>query len=373
MRVAVVSHAFWQNRLNADASRGWQVHHPERQRLHGRRRRAAAVRRRGGRSGAGSLGAHGAAAGSAAADGRSARALGNADLLGARGPRWLSAVGRLKPGSDLAQTLAGLDVVARRLQAAYPDTNAPRTFNAVPLGEGPGVRASSRAAAPAARRVRRCSCCSSPAPTSRACCSPAACPAVARWPIRMAVGAGQSRLVRQWLTESVLLALFGRPRRRRARELGRAAPAPRGNSGNRAISVVNGRVLAFTFAVAAGSGILFGLAPVLQTLRGEHDFRASRRRGRCRHGQPRRTPAAGVRGVPGCGEPHAARGRRPFPADASQRARRRSRLRPRFDAGGRHQPGRARVLSRRRDEWRTSKYWNGCDRRPVSPRPARRA
>ncbi len=40
--------------------------------------------------------------------------------------------------------MAGLDVVARRLQAAYPDTNAPRTFNIVPLGEGPGVRASTR-------------------------------------------------------------------------------------------------------------------------------------------------------------------------------------------------------------------------------------
>ena len=73
VRVAVVSHAFWQNRLNADASVVGKSITLNGSALYSRWRRAAAVRRRGGRSRAGCLGAHGAAAGGAAADCRSAQ------------------------------------------------------------------------------------------------------------------------------------------------------------------------------------------------------------------------------------------------------------------------------------------------------------
>jgi macrolide transport system ATP-binding/permease protein len=72
------------------------------------------------------------------------RSLGGSDLLGQRGPRWLNMVARVRPDTTEAHRAAGLDVLARRLQAEYPQTNQPRTFNAVPLGEGPGVRTSSR-------------------------------------------------------------------------------------------------------------------------------------------------------------------------------------------------------------------------------------
>ena len=184
------------------------------------------------RTGAGGLGADGAAAGSATADCWFARSLGSADLLAARGPRWLSAVARLKPGSDLAQTAAGLDVVARRLQAAYPETNATRAFNAVPLGEGPGVRASSRpllrllGAAVAARS------------SHRMCQRRESAPRAQRVPTPRGSGANGRRrwtlAPRSPMVDRVRAAFAARrPRRRRARQLGSAAAPHRRHSGNR--------------------------------------------------------------------------------------------------------------------------------------------
>src|SRR4029450_2497943 len=72
------------------------------------------------------------------------RALGGSDLLGQRGPRWLSMVARIRPDVSEGQRAAALDLLAGRLRAEYPQTNGPRAFNAVPLGEGPGVRTSAR-------------------------------------------------------------------------------------------------------------------------------------------------------------------------------------------------------------------------------------
>ena len=82
----------------------------------------------------------------------------------------------------------------------------------------------------------------------------------------MAVGAGRARLVRQWLTESILLALIG--------SIGGlliawwGAPLLHQFGIPPAVSLgVTSRVFLFTLAVAVGSGLLFGFAPVLQTVR----------------------------------------------------------------------------------------------------------
>ena len=87
--------------------------------------------------------------------------------------------------------------------------------------------------------------------------------------LRAAIGAGRGRLVRQLLTESLLIATLGGAAGALIGWLGlrallAAAPAdlPRLQS-----IVIDGRVLLFTAAIALGTGIAFGLIPALQAAR----------------------------------------------------------------------------------------------------------
>jgi putative ABC transport system permease protein len=91
--------------------------------------------------------------------------------------------------------------------------------------------------------------------------------------IRVAMGAGRARIVRQLLTESVLLSLAGAVVGSAAGILGirallsvNAANLPRvGEEG--ALVGLDWRVLVFTILVAVATGLLFGLIPALQTSR----------------------------------------------------------------------------------------------------------
>jgi hypothetical protein len=47
--------------------------------------------------------------------------------------RWLLAVAKLKPGVEIAQAQSSMDVVARRLEQAYPDTNKGLGIRVMPL------------------------------------------------------------------------------------------------------------------------------------------------------------------------------------------------------------------------------------------------
>jgi predicted permease len=186
------------------------------------------------------------------------RSLGHSRLLEVRGMRWMNIIGRLPEGGSVAQAGSGAEVVARRLQTAHPESNRDRRFTVIALGDGPGVRESTRPMlrllAGAVILVLLIACANV--------ASLLLARAVSRrkeTAVRVAVGAGRARLVRQWLAESVLLAVFG--------SFGALLVAWWGTPLLHTFGIpesvdlsVNPRVLGFTLAAAVASGLLFGLA-----------------------------------------------------------------------------------------------------------------
>jgi predicted permease len=175
----------------------------------------------------------------------------------------IHAVARLKPGVTLKRADAELKAIGRRLASEYPDTNRNMTFGAEPLKQQVigDVGATLFLLAGAVAMVLLI------ASANVANLFLARSLSRAReFAIRAALGAGRGRLIRQLLTESVLLGLAGG-----AMGLGLAAGAtgwalrhmpgwlPRTEE-----VTLDGRVLLFTAAASVLTGIAFGLVPALR-------------------------------------------------------------------------------------------------------------
>jgi putative ABC transport system permease protein len=193
------------------------------------------------------------------------RSRGHGGKLDLRRSRGLRMVGRLPAGVSIDHVASRAAVIARRLEAAYPDTNRNRRFTLTPLGEGRSLRVATRPIlwllAGAVLMVLLVACVNV--------ASLLLARAVSRErevAVRVAIGASRARLVRQWLTESVLLGILGSIGALLVTRVG--TPLLHTFVIPEAVDLsVNARVLGFTLVVGVGSGLLFGLAPVFQALR----------------------------------------------------------------------------------------------------------
>ncbi len=182
-----------------------------------------------------------------------------------RGTPWgMDAIGRLKPGVTLEQARADMDRVSRQLTAAYPDVDSNEKANLVPLKEEMvgDMRPALLVLLGAVGFVLLISCVNVAnlllaRSTSRQ----------REFAIRLAIGAGQVRIVRQLLTESILLALIGGDLGLFLAKFGTAAAiAAMPQTVPRAEEIgLDLRVLLFTLFVSLAAGIMFGLAPALKT------------------------------------------------------------------------------------------------------------
>lgn len=192
------------------------------------------------------------------------------DLLSHRERLNLTIYGRLSPGHTASEAQAELQTIARNLERAYPDTNRGRSALAMPelqarVSVDPDDALQTAIFLAIAGLVLLIACANvASLLLSRA---RARSREIA---IRLAIGAGRARLLRQLLTESLVLATVGGAAGLTLAMLGiqffstirlpTALPVW-------LVARLDLRVLFFCLAASLVSGVVFGIAPALHTLR----------------------------------------------------------------------------------------------------------
>jgi putative ABC transport system permease protein len=178
----------------------------------------------------------------------------------ARGGHYINVVGRLKPGVTVAQARAELEVIASQLAIQYPDSNKGWGIFMMPLQDY-GVRDVKPVLYTLLGAV--------------GCVLLIACANLANLllaratarhreiSIRAALGASRARLMRQLLTESVVLSLFGGVAGLLLARWGLDALLALAPTSLPRITEIHldSRVLLFSLALSLVTGLVFGIAP----------------------------------------------------------------------------------------------------------------
>ncbi len=183
-----------------------------------------------------------------------------------RRAHFLRPIGKLKPGATIEQAQADTDAIARRLEAEFPATNTGWNLRLIPLQEQlvGNIRPTLFILFGAVGFVLLIAC----ANVANLLLVRAAA-REREIALRTALGAGRARIVRQMITESVLLAVvgggFGALLAVWGVEL--LVKMSAGTIPSTAKVNIDLTVLGFTLLVSVLTGLLFGMVPALRTLK----------------------------------------------------------------------------------------------------------